>query len=245
MLKVIWRTGVIVGLVSVLTSCAHPNYEVNPLSRSEWLTHVNQCRTLAIALPPKEAEKMVRGREFYSKDQGEAFVGGAAPVSANGHFITAYHVAIPKEGYQLVLIYSASGEQKFGLAKVVWTDKKHDLALMKADFATPEYFRWSPRGRDLPEGTQIFHAGMKTGNKGELGELSERVSGSWSSTFKHTLHLEQGDSGGPVLLTSGELVGVNSSIGFFNALDTSFFDSAQSSRPDPAVIDRVIAKDSQ
>ena len=232
------------GMAFILIACAHPNHEIKPLSMPEWLNHVNQCRTLAIALPPQEADKMVRSREFYSKDQGEAFVGGAAPISPNGHFVTAYHVALPKDGYQVVLIYSASGEQKFGVAKLLWSDKRHDIALMKADFATPQYFRWSPRGRDLPAGTQVFHAGIKTGSKGELGELSQRVSGSANSTFKHTLHLEQGDSGGPVILTSGELVGINSSIGIFNALDTSFFDSAQSSRPDPAVIDRIIAKDS-
>ena len=229
----------------LITACVQPGIELKPMSLTALSRHVNDCRTMAVSLSPDEAARMVKLGMPSTKGKLHAFVGGAAPVSADGYFITACHVAQAKEGNQLVLMYLGPKGKRVGIARIVWADRARDLALVKAAFATPEYYRWTPRNRDLPVNTPIMHAGMSTGGKGELGFLSERVSGRGQTSFRHTLHLQPGDSGGPVLLVSGELVGVNSAIGFFNALDTSFFDTAQSSRPDPAFIQRLIAKDSR
>lgn len=245
MSRMLWRFGLMICAAMLVISCVHLDHVVKPMPIPVLEGLVNNCRTMAISLPPADAERMVKRGEPSSKDKAMMFIGGAVPVSAHGYFMTAHHVAMAQSGNEIVLIYMGPKGQKVGMARVVWSDKAQDLALLKAAFDTPAFYQWSPRDRDLPEGTAIMHAGMRTGNKGELGHLSERVSGSGKAPFKHTLHLQQGDSGGPVLLASGELVGINSAIGLFNALDTSFFDSAQSSRPDPALIERLIAKDSR
>jgi S1-C subfamily serine protease len=240
----IWRSGLMMCAAMLAASCVHPDLEIKPMPVPALEKLVNNCRTMAVSLPPADAAMMIKRGEPSSKDKTEMFVGGAVPVSARGYFMTAHHVVMARKGNDLVLMYMGPQGQKTGLARIVWMDKKHDLALLKAPFETPAYYHWSPRDRDLPEGTPIMHAGMKTGGKGEVGHLSQRVSGTGKAPFEHTLHLEQGDSGGPVFLPSGELLGINSAIGIFSALDTNFFDSAQSSRPDPAVIERLIAKDS-
>ncbi|MDB6138708.1 MAG: peptidase and chymotrypsin/Hap [Verrucomicrobiaceae bacterium] len=224
----------------MLPGCVQPFYEVRPLHAKQLERQVNNCRTLVLSVTPGDAQLMMTKHQLPASSTREIILGSAAPVSADGWFLTADHVVTGAKGHELIVIYNVAGTRRYGRARVVWQDAKADIALMKAAIPTPDYYRFTPRNRDLQPGSQILHAGMATGNKAQIGELSERVSGRASTGFLHTLRLAPGDSGGPVLLFSGELVGVNTAVGYVSALDTSFFNASSSSRPDPAVIQKLI-----
>ncbi len=227
-----------------LVGCAGPVYDVQPLPSKELEKHVNACRTLVLSIKPADAEAMMTSHKLPLDKNSQIILGSAAPISPDGYFLTANHVVSGEKGNEFVLIYDVAGSRQYGRATVVWKDGHADLAVLRSTLKTPDFYTFTPRGKDLSAGTQVLHAGMATGNKAQIGELSERVPGRGSGNFQHTLRLAPGDSGGPVLLFSGELVGVNSAVGYFTALDTTFFSASRSSRPDPRMIQKIIDEDS-
>ena len=239
------RNWVLFGLAAfalLLPGCVQPWHEVRPMQSKLLEKQVNNCRTLVLSVSAADADTMMTRHRLPANGKREIILGSAAPVAADGWFLTANHVVTGGKDQSLVLIYNVAGARRYGRAQVVWQDAGADLALLKSSIPTPAYYHFTPRNRDLPEGTQILHAGMATGNKAQIGELSEPVSGRGSTGFLHTLQLAPGDSGGPVLLFSGELVGVNSAVGYVTAMDTNFFSASRSSRPDPEEIQKIIAR---
>lgn len=229
-------------LLTLLSACTQPSLNIHPLQAKQLEKQVNDCRTVLLSITPADAKTILTKHRLAANAKREIILGSAAPVAANGWFLTANHVVSDAQNHELVVIYNVAGARQYGRAKVVWQDAKADLALLKSSLQTPVFYRFTPRNRDLPEGTQILHAGITTGNKAQIGELSERVSGRGSPGFLHTLRLAPGDSGGPVLLFSGELVGVNTAVGYVSAMDTNFFNASTSSRPDPAVVAAVVKR---
>ena len=224
-----------------LTGCVQPWHEVQPLQAKKLEKLVNGARTLVLSVTPEDARLMMTKHNLPPDSKREIILGSAAPVAPDGWFLTADHVVNTPGKRQVVVIYNIAGARRYGTAKVVWHNAGSDLALIKAEMATPDYYRFTPRDRDLPPGTRILHAGITTGNKAQIGELSTEVSGRGKAGFEHTLRLAPGDSGGPVIVFSGELVGVNSAVGLVSTMDTTFFSSSRSSRPDPEAIMNLIS----
>ncbi len=230
-------------MLALCGACTQAPLVIQPLTAESLRQQLNACRTLALCVPPQEAEQILRRQTPNDRAHSLAYQGVATPISPHGHFMTALHVVCAKAGNELVLAYLSPKGLRMGKAQLLWSDSKHDLALVRVPFETPWYYRWSPRDHDLLEGTEVLHGGLATGPKGDRGQLSQRVSGTRASTFEHTLQLAPGDSGGPVLLESGELVGVNSAVGYYAALDTRFFSGSASSRPAVSMIERLISTD--
>ena len=243
MLSPPWQLSLLAPFLALLAGCVQPVHEFEPMQTKLLEKQVNACRTLVLSVTPGDAAAMLSRHKLPPSPKREVTLGSAAPVSADGYFLTADHVDSGQTGNEFVLIYDVAGHRQYGRASVVWEDAHADLALLRSTLNTPAYYPFSPRDKDLPAGTQIFHTGMATGNKAQIGRLSERVSGRGTANFLHTLRLAPGDSGGPVLLLSGELVGVNSAVGYLTALDTTFFSASRSSRPDPRSLLKIIAKD--
>ena len=228
--------------IAMLSCCAQPWHEVAPMQKKALEKLVNNSRTEILAVSPSDAQRIVTQRRLLPDKGREILTGSAAPLTSDGWFLTANHVVADLKNQEVIVIYDITGAQKIGRAKVMWQDKAADLALIKAEMATPAYYHFTPRDQDLTAGTKILHAGMTTGGKAQIGELSESVSGRGAKGFEHTLRLAPGDSGGPLIVFSGELVGVNSAVGLISTMDTTFFDSSRSSRPDPDAIMKIIAR---
>jgi S1-C subfamily serine protease len=182
-----------------------------------------------------------------SQSPGDADGGSAAPISADGYFLTADHVLARIAGRNVFVIYGQGGRLRPTRARVVWRSESADLALLKIAAATPYYYQWTDAGKWLPAGTPVIHGGIATGFKSADGKLGTSLApeGAFTGTrpFKIDIPLQPGDSGGPVVDAYGRLVGINSAVEFLVPMETPFFIDSEGNRPNIRQMDGLIRDD--
>ena len=182
-----------------------------------------------------------------SQAPGDADGGSAAPVSADGYFLTADHVLARMAGRNVFVIYGQGGRLRPALARVVWRSESSDLALLHIPVKTPYFYQWSPPAKWLPAGTAVIHGGIATGFKSSDGKLGTSLApeGAFTGTrkFKIDIPLQPGDSGGPVVDAYGQLVGINSAVEFLVPMETPFFIDSEGNRPNVRMIETLIQND--
>jgi len=144
-------------------------------------------------------------------------MGSGFVISGNGLIITNYHVIRGKEE---INVYFPSIDQSF-VAKVALTDKNNDIALLALeDFHISEYFTEDipfiiSNTSDMRLGQEIFTLGYPLGEI--LGKSVKLSTGDISSLYgikddprlmQISNPIQPGNSGGPLLNTNGEIVGV-------------------------------------
>jgi S1-C subfamily serine protease len=155
--------------------------------------------------------RITRGRGVPDRVLGSAFF-----VDASGFLITNYHVIAsevdPKyEGYSRMFIRMGDSASARIPAKVIGWDKAMDLALIKAEF-TPEYI-FSVVDRVIPNvGDTILAIGSpggleKTVTQGIVSALGRRYL-QIGDVIQIDAAVNHGNSGGPVIDTTGRLVGI-------------------------------------
>lgn len=166
---------------------------------------------------------------------GDADGGSAAPISADGYFLTADHVLSRMAGRNVFLIYGQGGRLAPAKARVVWRSERDDLALLHIPAKTPYFYQWTPPERWLPVGNRVVHGGISTGFKSGDGKLGTALAPETAFTgnrrFKMDIPLQPGDSGGPVVDAYGRLVGINSAVEFLVPMETAFFIDSEGNRP--------------
>lgn len=173
--------------------------------------------------------------------------GSAAPLTADGYFLTADHVLKNSQGKNVFVLYGGGHQMEFTNARIVWRSTDTDVALLHISRSTPLYFLWTPSNQWLPEGTTLMHGGISTGLRHMVGKLGTSIPPDnrlgKAKKFKLDIPLQPGDSGGPVVDRHGLLVGVNSAIELLVPMETAFFLDAEGVRPNTAMISRIIAND--
>jgi S1-C subfamily serine protease len=155
--------------------------------------------------------KIERGRGTPDRVLGSAFF-----VDASGLLITNYHVITSEvdpqyEGYSRMYIRLGDSTSPRFPAKVVGWDKAMDLALIKAEYK-PD-FVFSIVDRVIPRvGDTVLAIGSpggleKTVTSGIVSSLSRRFL-QIGDVIQIDAAVNQGNSGGPVVDTSGRLVGI-------------------------------------
>ncbi|MDR2476492.1 MAG: S1C family serine protease [Treponema sp.] len=155
--------------------------------------------------------KIERGRGFADKVLGSAFF-----VDASGLLITNYHVISsevdPKyEGYSRMYIRMGDSASPRFPARVIGWDKALDLALIKTEYK-PE-FVFSVVDRVIPHvGDTVLAIGSpggleKTVTSGIVSALGRRFL-QIGDVIQIDAAVNHGNSGGPVVDTSGRLVGI-------------------------------------
>ena len=187
-------------------------------------------------------------RNFVSSQApGDADGGSAAPITADGYFLTADHVLSRMAGRHVFLIYGQGGRLVPTKARVVWRSEGDDLALLHIPVKTPYHYQWTPPDRWLAAGNVVIHGGISTGFKSGDGKLGTALApeGAFtrSRSFKIDIPLQPGDSGGPVVDAYGRLVGINSAVEFLVPMETAFFIDSEGNRPNTRSIDALIQKD--
>lgn len=206
-----------------------------------------QVRALQEASVARYGKQPIAGQsidEFFKSkvgliavEGGALPVGRAAPISADGYYLTAWHVVADAK-VQLTET-NVDGKQvrvdKYS-GKVVWHDAQADLAIVKFGFRPPAFF--NAQAAPLEKGEGVF-SGANGRNSGTLitkqnstgtydleeslrtatGNGSFRTAGEVTSAgaldgqppriiYASTLIGRRGMSGGPVVNRTGHLVGI-------------------------------------
>lgn len=231
-----------------LLSCTAPPPPPNPTPPGESVFRAAARRLTAVVVSSDPNVDSWVGENFSrTRAPRDADGGSAAPITADGYFLTADHVLASAEGRNIHIIYGQRGRPGSARARLVWRSGSNDLALVHAPISTPDFYRWTPGQEWLPVGTPVMHAGIATGFDSQSGKLVSSLRPerglSGAQRFKHDIPLEPGDSGGPVVDARGLLVGVNSAVEFLVPLETAFFIESEANRPNVRDLMEVIRRD--
>ena len=213
-------------------------YAAAPLPPAKLARHLSDRFSVMLSLPAEDANRALASGRVELRSGVK--VATATPIDDQGFFLTAHH-ALGDSGNVCMVHYSTGAQARRGIAEVCWVDEKADLALLKAPFPTPAFYAWTPATQVLPRGTKVRHGGAATGPRSDWGELMQPVNGSrWNRDVRHSLRLEPGDSGGPLITLNGELVGINQAVGYVGVMDTRFFSASRSVRPSLSVLQKQV-----
>lgn len=131
--------------------------------------------------------------------------GTGSIIKASGIVLTSAHILTDAHGRR-VSVVTQDGNQYPG--KVIATDKKRDLALVK--ILSDKTFATLPlaNGNSLANGETVYaladpFASLETFTRGKLRKISE------TKHIYTDMRLSPGDSGGPLLNSQGKIIGVN------------------------------------
>jgi S1-C subfamily serine protease len=142
--------------------------------------------------------------------QGSGFI-----LDKAGHVLTNYHVvAGANRGIEVML----SNKRRYA-AKVVGTDKVHDLALLQIDAPNLQAVTLADSA-DLAVGQKVYAIGNPFGLSGTMtrGIISSirSIRGSEGAPIEDAIQtdaaINPGNSGGPLLNSRGEVIGINTMI---------------------------------
>jgi serine protease Do len=155
---------------------------------------------------------------------GNRWRGGSGVVIEDGKVLTNAHNLRGDE----IRVFFADGREADG--SVLAADLDADLAVIKADTAGAAPVSWAPDDAALELGTPVIALGNPGGRGARVtfgfvsgvgrsfrGPRGRRVTGA----VEHTAPLRPGSSGGPIVNTAGQLLGINTNRiggGFYQAI---------------------------
>lgn len=148
-------------------------------------------------------------------DYGES-VGSGVCVASGGYVLTNSHVVSGFDDIQLLLSNKSTAN-----ARVIYDDPVLDFAILKSDKALP-YLRLAESddilvGEDvLAVGTPLSLTLTHTFTKGIISAVNRTIkvsssdgNGYMQNLIQHDASLNPGNSGGPLINTKGEVIGIN------------------------------------
>jgi putative serine protease PepD len=155
---------------------------------------------------------------FYSPIAREGSTGSGCVIDKEGHVLTNYHVIESAQNLEVAL----PDHTKYR-ATVVGTDRQNDLAVIRLRNAPPERLHPIPLGDStgLKVGQKVLALGnpfrlQNTLTVGIISSLGRRIRTESGELVENVIQtdaaINPGNSGGPLLNTSGEMIGINTSI---------------------------------
>jgi S1-C subfamily serine protease len=143
--------------------------------------------------------------------------GSGFVIDAQGHILTNYHVVQGAQTIEVTL-----GDQSRYKAKYIGADTRNDIALIQIDPGTRK-LAVLPLGdsRNLLVGQRVlaignpfgFQSTLTTGIVSSLGRTVQTSDNTFiDEAIQTDAAINQGNSGGPLLNTHGEVIGINSAI---------------------------------
>jgi serine protease Do len=192
-------------------------------------------QSAGVAVPPELAgkapvmpavDKMVRGTVTIWVDKGikiekgvglpDRVIGSGFFIDPGGYLLTNYHVIESEvnpeyEGYSRLYVRPSDRAETKVPAKVVGYDRIFDLALVKVDLA-PQYVFSSAADPEMKVGNPIMAIGSPAGLENTVTSGIVSATGrrflQMGDTVQVDVPVNPGNSGGPLLDSSGKLVGV-------------------------------------
>ena len=169
---------------------------------------------------------LIQARGTDGEGHDENGLGSGVVISAQGDILTALHVV---EGAEEILLTFADGSQVAG--QVVATQPENDIAVLQPVEIPPLVF---PAVLGNPNAMQVGDVAFAVGNPfGLYGSMSSGVISGFNRSFETEdgpriegliqidSAVNPGNSGGPLLNRSGQVVGIV--IGILNPTDGEFF----------------------
>ena len=157
---------------------------------------------------------------FNNSPQGEgsprsrrsSALGSGFVISEDGYVVTNNHVI---EGADEILIEFFSGEEL--PAKVIGTDPKTDIALLKVETDQPLPFVPFGNSDESRVGDWVIAMGNPLGqgfsvSAGIVSARNRALSGTYDDYIQTDAAINRGNSGGPLFNMDGEVIGVNTAI---------------------------------
>lgn len=154
--------------------------------------------TVAVQLDAEDGERL------------EVSFGLGAAVAGDGYYLTAAHtVQENQRNSELIWLVRNVKSQPFVRARVVWSDPKADLAIVKGGLRT-SFFRQTDRLP--PTGNSVFCHGKDAWPS--AGKVKQVLFDTRRNTYviEHDGPLKRGDSGGAAVDAAGDLIGINTEI---------------------------------
>jgi putative serine protease PepD len=156
--------------------------------------------------------------DFFFSPVAREGTGSGCVLDQEGHILTNYHVIESAQNLQVAL----TDHSKFS-ATIVGTDKQNDLAVLRLRNAPKERLHPIPLGDSgtLKVGQKVLALGnpfrlqntLTVGIISSLGRVIRTQTGELVENVIQTdAAINPGNSGGPLLNTSGEMIGINTSI---------------------------------
>jgi len=155
--------------------------------------------------------------DFFMDPMPVEGAGSGFLIDTDGHVLTNYHVVAGAQTIQVTM-----GDQSRYIAKFIGADTRNDIALLKIDLKgrklTP-----LPLGdsRDLIVGQRVlaignpfgFQSTLTTGVISSLGRTVQTDENTFiDQAIQTDAAINRGNSGGPLLNTHGQVIGINSAI---------------------------------
>jgi S1-C subfamily serine protease len=232
-----------------LASCVrhHAAYVEKRRPSGQSLVYAQQRVTALIVTKQTDISSWVKRGFPRAQTPPDTDGGTASPITADGYFLTADHVISKAPSHTIHILYGRGPQMRMARARVVWRNPRHDIAVIHAPFATPLYYQFTPPSLVIPEGTTVFHGGRTTGLKPFYGALNTTIYAenflSGPQSFKIDIPLKPGDSGGPILDASAQLIGINSAVEFLIPMETPIFTESSGVRPNIRKLMKIIDKD--
>jgi S1-C subfamily serine protease len=158
--------------------------------------------------------RLLQVRTLVQSAGGQATLGSAFLVSADGLALTNYHVvsqyALEPSTYRLEYL---APDGTSGPLKLYAIDVANDLAVVQLDRSSLPYFTFDERAvkGDLPNGERLFAMGnpLDLGFTIVEGTYNGLVDKSYNERIHFSGALNPGMSGGPTVTTGGRVAGVN------------------------------------
>jgi S1-C subfamily serine protease len=237
----------LVALLFCQCAAPHARQAIAPPPEISILRYAQQRVTAIIVAAQPDISGWVQQGFRPSNTPKDTDGGSATPITADGYFLTADHVIRESSSLFIHLLYGIGKHHRLSRARVVWRDTHYDLALIHAPIATPKFYTFSSLDQALPAGTPIFHGGLTTGLRPEYGVLNRRIGPERFFTparrLSLSLALQPGDSGGPVLDRTGQLIAINSSVEYLIPLETPIFTESSAMRPNVRKLMKIIERD--
>lgn len=162
---------------------------------------------------PEGREGMPQGREGMPRGRGRGVTGQGSGffISADGYAVTNNHVVEKASSVEV-----ATDDGKTYSAKVIGTDPRTDLALIKVEGASFPYVKLSDGNPRI--GDWVIAVGNPFGLGGTVtaGIVSARGRDIGASAYDDFIQIDapvnKGNSGGPTFDTEGNVIGVNTAI---------------------------------